>query len=396
MTQDTSLARAPRAEAAPPKSNALQIKGWMSAPSMQAALRAALSGYMDETTFAAQCYLAAQDPKLAQCSPESLFRAFLECAQMGLLPGSHHRHVALVPRGGLVTVSPQWQGFKFLMERQPGVKRVHPVLVHAKDKFEFVDGVVHHAPDPFDPDRIFEHPDVAKKNNRPCGLRGGYLVIEREGVPVEYHFVGAAKIDKNRRCAQTQDIWTKWFEEMCNKTVLRDAWAKRVISIDPQLAQRLGRADEVDNQVLGNDPTRVTLTASVGHAPAAGSRTAALAARVVAKDVPGTGAIVADEQLPDMAGAPAPAGEEPARAADEGPREEASAAPAEAPTAPPLSEKAQQLALDIREAEHPGALAGVRKKVDAAKGLAPAELEYLRKQLADADEDFKRSESSEG
>ena len=40
-----------------PKSAALEIKKWLDTPSMQSALAAALTGYMDVRTFAAQCYI---------------------------------------------------------------------------------------------------------------------------------------------------------------------------------------------------------------------------------------------------------------------------------------------------------------------------------------------------
>lgn len=241
---------------AAPKSTALAVKGWLEGEAMQTALRSALTGYMDERTFAAQCYLAAQDVKLSQCSAGSLFKAFLQCAQMGLLPGKHHGHVALVPRGGEITVVPQWQGFKFLMERQPGVRRVTPVLVHKRDAFHLVNGDPSHEFDPFDDARVFEHPDLAAKAGRECGLRGGYLRIDRDDGTVEFHFVSSAKIERNRKCAETQTIWQKWFEEMCMKTVLRDAWSKRIISIDPELGERVGRVSATDDAAMGNDPSR--------------------------------------------------------------------------------------------------------------------------------------------
>lgn len=297
------------ADKKPAKSTALQVKGWMDNESMQQSLGAALAGYMKPETFAAQCYLAAQDPKLAVCPPQSLFAAFLTCAQMGLLPGTHHRHVALIPRNNVVTVTPQWQGFKFLMERQPGVRRVTPVLVHERDKFSFDNGDLRHSYDPFDDERVFEHPDAAKKNDRACGLKGGYLKIEYDTGEVEYHPVSAAKINKNRLCAETQKLWLAWFEEMCLKTVLRDAWSKRRISIDPQLAERLGKAETVDNEALGNDPSRVTVMAP----QTTGSRTAALAARLTAT---ATASRSGDESLPDMAEQPPPAGQQDGAASD--------------------------------------------------------------------------------
>lgn len=293
------------------KSSALQVAGWMSAPAMESALSAALTGYMDVKTFSSQCYLAAQDPNLARCTPQSLFKAFLECAQMGLLPGRHHGHVALVPRGGEVTVDPQWQGFKFLMERQPGIVRVRPVLVHTSDSFSYENGVLKHAFDPFDDERVFEHPDTAAKHKRKCDLKGGYLVIERKDREPEYHFVSASKIHKNRACAQTQKVWTQWFEEMCLKTVIRDAWSRRVISIDPQLEARVGFAAEADNANLGNDPTRVSVQVPFTALPAPQTGIKALEQRIA------NNANATNDALPDMATMPAEAPAESSSIADD-------------------------------------------------------------------------------
>lgn len=248
MTTDRQIQRVASAPAT--------VRGWLERADMQESLRAALAGWIDPATFAAQCYLAARDEKLAACSPESLFAAFLSCAQMGLLPGKHHGHVALIPRKGQVDAMPQWQGFKYLMERQPNVRSVRAVLVHSRDAFTVANGIPHHTFDPFDDARQFRHAaDLAK--GEASGLRGGYAVVEfSDGREPLYHFVSASKIDRNRQCAQTQDVWRKWFPEQCLKTVLRDVHARRVIPYEIELAQRIGAADEADNRALGNDPRR--------------------------------------------------------------------------------------------------------------------------------------------
>lgn len=177
---ETTLAR--------PKTPAQTVQGWLASPTMSASLAAALGGYMDFKQFAAQCYITAQDPDLARCSAESLMKCFLEVAQMGLLPGAAHKHVALIPRNGIITVQPEYRGFCFLMEKQVGVKRVKPELVHITDEFSVEGTGVHHKYDPFNPDRVFTHPDVAKKEKKECGLRGGYLEVQYDDGRVEYHF----------------------------------------------------------------------------------------------------------------------------------------------------------------------------------------------------------------
>jgi recombinational DNA repair protein RecT len=282
-----------------PKTSAQVVAGWMENHRMAASIAAALAGYMDINTFRAQCYIAAQDPDLARCGPEAMMKAFLETSQMGLMPGKAHRHVALIPRNGVITVQPEWRGYAYLMERQENVKRVKPVLVHVTDEFEVTEGgSVRHKYDPFNPDRVFTHPDVAKRTKVECGLKGGYLEVQYDDGHVEYHFVSAAKIDKNRQCADTQKVWEKWFEEQCLKTCVRDAFAKRVVPIDPQLAIRVEKAESADNVALGNDPSR---PAAVALPPSRTAQVASLlgaatATATVAEDVPDmTRAAVAPE-----------------------------------------------------------------------------------------------------
>ena len=269
MPTTTTAAAQPATAIAPQASASQKIERWMHDGTMMQRISAALSGYLDPQTFAAQCVLAAKDPKLAECSPISLFEAFLVCAQMGLLPGKHHGHVALIPRvdkdrgGKSVDVMPQWQGYKFLMERQSGIKRVTPILVHVSDEFAFDGVTVTHRFDPLDDARQFKHPADAI-DATDAGLRGGYLRIEHDDGEIRYHFVTLAKIEASRSCSQTPDldkyskpgVWRSWYAEQATKTILRDAWARRAVQIDPVLSHRVGATMERDDAALGNDPER--------------------------------------------------------------------------------------------------------------------------------------------
>ncbi len=247
-----------------PKTLSGSIDRWLGNPDVERQIVGALAGYIDAATFRAQCVLAARDPILADCEPASVLSAFLVCAQMGLLPGKHHSHVALIPRKGVCTVMPQWQGLKFLMERQPGIKRVTPKLVHVSDEFEWdeVTGELVHRFDPFASGRTFCHPADGKDGA--TGLRGGYLKIEYTTGEIGYHFVPAQKVEFARECSQTPDkdkydkpgVWRLWYAEQAYKTVLRDAWARRVISIETTLEARIADVVALEDRVLENDPQR--------------------------------------------------------------------------------------------------------------------------------------------
>ena len=199
----------------------------------------------------------AADTSLQDCNLDSILSAGLTCARMGLVPGPS-RHVAMIPRSKrvgdnwikVVDPMPQWQGFKFLMEKQDGIKRVTPVLVHVKDQFEFVDGALHHRFDPLDDEREFLHPS---DNGGKLSLRGAYLKIEHTDGEVRYHFMTAKAIERRRMCSDNPDeitrkdgskfkgVWRNWYAEQCLKTVLRDAFARRAVSIDPTLEARIDR-----------------------------------------------------------------------------------------------------------------------------------------------------------
>lgn len=221
------------------------ISRWLSDPAAQERIGRALQGVIDGPAFAEQCIIASRDPNLSKCSPESLLSAFLTCAQIGLSPGRHGL-VALIPRAGEVQVQIQWQGYKALMERIPGVRRVVPVLVHMRDEIEVhADGRIAHQFDPFDPDRVFDGPD---------DLRGGYLRIEYVDGDAAFHTVSRSKIERNRACARSQAVWSKWYPEMVAKTIIRDAWNRRALPYDPAVAPHIVAAEEHDRDFYGESP----------------------------------------------------------------------------------------------------------------------------------------------
>ena len=215
------------------------IREWLNDPGVQDRIGAALCGVIDGSAFAQQCVIVSRDPKLSDCSPSSLRRDFLVCAAVGLTPGAGDL-VALIPKKGSVEVMIQWQGYKVLMERSPQVRSVTPVLVHACDDFEYDAGegrVTRHVVDPYDPDRKLTDKTIV----------GGYLRIDRTDGPPTFHLVSRDKIDRNRKAsAGNSPAWRGWFPEMCLKTIIRDAWARRAVPYDPAIAGHLTAAESHD------------------------------------------------------------------------------------------------------------------------------------------------------
>jgi hypothetical protein len=79
-------------------------------------------------------------------------------------------------------------------------------------------------------------------------------VTYRDGRPPKYHFVTVAQITKCQKCAQTQNVWTNWYEQMALKTIYRDAYSRRVVPIDPLAQARMEKVLAADDAILANDP----------------------------------------------------------------------------------------------------------------------------------------------
>lgn len=226
------------------------LSNWLTRDDIRDRIGGALCGLMSPESFIAQIIFALQDPKFAGCSNRSKCEAAMKLATLGLLPSL--QHAALIPRkagnGMNIDVMPQWQGWKAIMLRVPEIRDIKADIVHSGDKYYFdEDGDFHHDYDPFDAKRIF---------NSTKDIKGGYCRIYfRDGRPVQYHFITAEYVEKCRGCAQTKNVWDKWFESMALKTVYRSLWSRRVINYDPVTEQRLAAASEADDQALQNIPT---------------------------------------------------------------------------------------------------------------------------------------------
>lgn len=239
------------------------LRAWLDIPSVKTGIKNALGGWMNEDSFIAQLVISLNDQSLDECSEQSKFEAAHLCAALGMLPSL--QQVALIPRNSkkhgckICTVMPQWQGFQALMLRNDDVLDVNAELVHINDEYEFdpVTRQLKHKYDPFDDDRAFKSFD---------DIKGGYLVVKwRDKTrPDKFHFVTKKTMTQARDCSPDYQrnsnngaIWIKWFMEQCLKTVYRNTYARRVIPIDPLVAQKLEKAVQAEDIALENDPMRI-------------------------------------------------------------------------------------------------------------------------------------------
>jgi recombination protein RecT len=91
-----------------------------------------------------------KSPKLMECGIESFLGALMDCARLGLMPGTPE--AALVPYGKTCTLIPQWQGLVAMMYHSGRVESVIAGIIREADEWYFVPSRrppddFHHAPD---------------------------------------------------------------------------------------------------------------------------------------------------------------------------------------------------------------------------------------------------------
>jgi len=212
----------------------------------------ALGGFIPVDTFIAHWMQALRDYR----GYAGLGDLILKGAAMQLLPTLDQ--VALIPfhdnKTGQTTLKFMltWRGMLALMYRSERVEHIRVELVHKKDKWSYENGVLKHSYDPFDQSRVI---------NGPGDIVGGYVEATlKPGGQNVYHMVAVNDIEKARSCAAgggRTGPWAKWYKQMALKTIIRDAYARQFIPIDPAVQLKINMALEEEDEILGNDPNRV-------------------------------------------------------------------------------------------------------------------------------------------
>lgn len=217
-------------------------------------------------------------PKLAQCSPASFLGAVIQCAQLGLEPGSALGHVYIIPfdrwekKNGrwilaetVATVIIGYRGMLALARRSGEIESIDAWPVYQGDKFRCVLGL----------DATLEHePDWENAGRtQAANLRFVYAVAKLKGGGRQFAVMSRAEVEiirdrvfaKNRVDVDKYDgPWKSDFEAMALKTVVRRLFKMLPVSIEHQVYETLHAANpNADALALGE-----AAAAMLGEGPA--------------------------------------------------------------------------------------------------------------------------------
>lgn len=155
-----------------------------------------------------------RNPKLAKCNPWSIVGAVVQCAQLGLEPGSGLGHAYLVPYGDECTLIPGYKGLVDLARRGDKITKVNAHLVYKGDDFkrgirggeEFLDWIPK------------DDPDLLKDENITYVIA---LAVFVNGA-TQNTVMRRAEVDKIRDGLRyNSDVWKGHYGEMVKKTGIR-------------------------------------------------------------------------------------------------------------------------------------------------------------------------------
>lgn len=190
-------------------------------------------------------------PALMQCNQESFFGAVLQCAQLGLEPGSALGHCYLLPFGNGKSRDGRpncqliigYRGMIDLARRSGQIVSINAYCVHEADEFEYELGL---------------HPDI---HHRPSSLaeRGPvtyvYAVAVLKGGGVQFEVMSRAEIEAVRvqSKAGKSGPWVTHWEEMARKTVVRKLFKYLPVSIEAVRAVEIDEKSDRGEAVTEND-----------------------------------------------------------------------------------------------------------------------------------------------
>lgn len=191
-----------------------------------------------------------RNPKLLECSPDTIVGAVVNCGSLGLEPNLlGHAYIVPFYNSKIKRYEAQFQlGYKGIMElvrRSGEVKAIYAHEVYGGDKFEFEYGleknIVHKPCGEEDQSKITHFYAVYKLKD------GGYDFIVMSRKQLESH---RDKFTKSQKNGVVFGPWKDHFVEMAKKTVIIKLLKTAPLSIEREESRQVIEAINQDNGII--------------------------------------------------------------------------------------------------------------------------------------------------
>jgi recombination protein RecT len=234
----SALKAAATGQVAPQQSAPKSIAGLLADPKVKNQMALALPKHMTADRLARIATTEIRKvPALAKCNIESFMGAIMQCAQLGLEPGSALGHAYLLPFGngkasdGLANCQLiiGYRGMLDLARRSGQIISISARAVHEHDEFRYQYGLredIHHVP---------------CETGEPGKLTHVYAVARLRDGGEQFEVMSKMEVDKVKAQSKagSNGPWVSHYEEMAKKTVIRRLFKYLPVSIELQQAVTL-------------------------------------------------------------------------------------------------------------------------------------------------------------
>jgi recombination protein RecT len=208
----------------PAAAQRLTLRDYVMGPEVVRRLKDVASKYMQPDEIA-RCVLvaASRNPKIADCTQDSILRCMMEAAVIGIRPGGIMGRGWLIPRWNSkikayeLNFDPGWRGLSDIARRSKVVKRIEARVVHVLDVFRVIEGT--------EPKLIHEPYDGVED---PGEVTAAYAIAFFAPDDVQFEVVWRRDLDKIAGSSTSKDDkgapvgpWRDWYEEMARKSAVR-------------------------------------------------------------------------------------------------------------------------------------------------------------------------------
>lgn len=218
------------------------IAGMLSSPKMKQQMALAMPKHMTADRMMRIALTEVRKvPALGQCNIESFMGAIMQCAQLGLEPGSALGHAYLLPFGNGKAKDGKsncqliigYRGMIDLARRSGQIVSLTARTVHENDTFKYEFGL----------EETMQHIPADGDRGKMTHV---YAVAKLKGGGVQFDVMSRADVDKVRATSKAgaNGPWVTHFEEMAKKTVIRRLFKYLPVSIEIQQAVTLDERAE--------------------------------------------------------------------------------------------------------------------------------------------------------
>lgn len=196
------------------------VKTWLKSDQFRAAINKSLPKHLTADRFVRIALTAMmKEPKIAQCSQESLFQVLLDLSSLGLEPDGRRAHIIPFRNKGVLEAQLliDYKGLIELAKRSGEVVCWRAEAVCDGDEFSWQDGIVYH--------KI----DWLKPRGK---LLAAYSHVKNKDGIDEYEVMTAEQIEGIRKRSKAANCgpWKSDYKEMAKKTVIRRHSKRLVLS----------------------------------------------------------------------------------------------------------------------------------------------------------------------